>query len=160
MARTNPKTIRQSTIIGDYIFIREDPIEDDHGVRLKDLRATQYNYIYNGIPLPVAFPGLPYGEAIDKTAIYVHSSGIPKTAHNNEDNATGIIGIRNGNFCFLNNTIIKGWSNGMTPGTEYFLTESGTLGPAPTEDGRWNVRLAIALNTTDILTSFHISGKS
>lgn len=160
MARTNPKILRPSTVITDYVHVREDPIDEDHAVRLKDLRAAQYNYLFNGIPLPVMFPGIDVGVALDKTAVYIDKDGVPKTARSTEDTATGVVGIRNGNFVFLNNTIIRNWSTGMTPGTEYWLTESGTLGAATSEDSRWSIRLAIALNSTDILTSFHISGKT
>jgi hypothetical protein len=151
---------RQSTVVVDYTELRQPPLDDNHAVRLADLRAAQYNYLYNGVPLPVLFPGINVDQALDHTAFYVLPSGQPATAHNTDDASTGVVGIRVGSYCHLNNTIIKGWSTGMTPGTEYFLTSSGTLGAAPTEDGRWNIRLAIALNSTDIITSFHISGKS
>lgn len=149
-----------SEVIADYHIIRKPPVDPSHGVRLQDLRDAQYNYLYNGVPISVLFPGASASAALDKTAIYVEVNGAPTTARNNEDKSTGIVGIRNGNFVFLNNTIIKNWSIGMTPGTEYFLTASGTLGQAPTEEGRWNIRLGIALTSTDLLTSFHISGKS
>lgn len=142
------------------IEITYPPTQDNHGVRRVDLSNAANQFAYQGILLSDLFPGIVLSAAIERTAIIVLPNGTPSTVGAGDDKATGLIGVRFGNFLFTDGKIAKNWASGMQPGLQYFLgDDGGVTGVIPTAAGRWVIRLGIALNATDMLFNFSIQGK-
>jgi len=135
------------------------PSQGTHVVRLVDLQQAIATVYQMGIDVT---PHVSSNQAQNGKAAFVDADGALKVATNTyAGGAEKSIGVYAKDRLFLNGSVIVGFSSGsLERGREYWVQGDGSLatsGP-PTGQDRWAVRLGIALNTNDLLVSYHSTG--
>lgn len=139
--------------------VSQAPVGDTNIVRLADLRQAISTVYQTGVDLSAYVSG---NQAQNNKAVFIDNDGIMKVATNlYTGGAERSIGVYSRDRVFLNGTVIVGFSSGsLERGREYWIQGDGTLATAgpPTGQDRWAVRLGVALNSSDLLVSYHSTG--